>query len=551
MIRKQQARFFVACAASVLATTAGLAQFLPAMIYGDSLDERATALVEGVNPGYCLAGWSRSYSANGSADALMIKTDPLGVPMWSVISSGRNDDEAYSMVRTQDHGYTVTGWTASFGPGIPSRNVFVFKADSAGTQLWGWAYGGPADDEGYSIIETSDRGYAVCGLTRGFGPPPYPNIFVLRLDPGGLPLWFRVYWSLPAHIEDEGYAIAETPDSGLVVVGRAKTVSPALYDPFVLKLGPMGNPQWASTVPGDSGDDEGHSVAVSPAGGILAAGWSTSFSSNPLVTTDLFVAEFTPPGALIWSQCYGWPVGDERVLDDRSLVATLDGGSAVCGPTTSVGPGTPNPNFMVLKLAPGGPPMWCRSHPSPYRPGLLSDVPRPMVELAAGGYAVAGWTNSFPAPANENFHLVTLDASGNRPVCVEPQSPVIVPLPWVQWEFDDSLEMVDFAPMMTGPVEVLFELICQDTTALEEGVRRPVGAFGLAVRGRWLELALPHEDAVTVTAYAADGRARRVIADRCFSAGRHRLDPRGLEPGVYLVRAESRSGSTVAKLVAY
>lgn len=60
-----------------------LARPLPVRIYGDSLDERAYALVEAVDSGFCLAGWTRSYGPGtpNASNVLIIKTDPEGTPL--------------------------------------------------------------------------------------------------------------------------------------------------------------------------------------------------------------------------------------------------------------------------------------------------------------------------------------------------------------------------------------------------------------------------------------------------------------------------------------
>jgi len=115
-----------------IAATASAQQ--PAMLYGDTLNERALALVEAADSGYCLAGWTRSYGSNAPAftNILVVKTDLLGIPQWSLVSVGSNDEEANSMVRTLDGGYALCGWTRSYGPGTPNANVLVAKLSAAG-----------------------------------------------------------------------------------------------------------------------------------------------------------------------------------------------------------------------------------------------------------------------------------------------------------------------------------------------------------------------------------------------------------------------------------
>ncbi len=530
------------------------AQPLPAMVYGGPANERATALVEGADPGFCLGGWTRSFGPVGSSNILVVKTDPLGLPIWSRVSLGEDgDDEAYSMVRTHDLCYTLTGWTTSFGG--PARDVFVLKLDVAGANLWGRVYCGTMNDEAYSIVETMDAGYAVVGLTYSFGPAPHPNILLLRLNPVGGLMWARVYWCFPHFGEDEGFSIVQTPDSGYAIVGRAKTMNPVHFDPFVLKVDKAGQVQWARTIIGEGDEDEGYSVALDLPGNILAAGWTREYGTGPYNTADMFVAQFTTAGAPIWSRTYGWPDGDEEVLDDRSLVATMDGGSAVCGPTTSVGPGIPNPNFLILKLDPAGLPMWVRSHPSPYDPGLLSDVPLPMIEPMSGGYAIAGWTNSFPhVGGGDDFHLLTLDALGNRPICVEPQDPLIDTLPWIELFVEDSLIMLEPDSIWLDPVDVLFFPICEETTAVREGRSAPGApdqAVGLRVLGGAVELTLARDAVITVGFYAADGRRLAVLANRWLTAGRHVFDLPESGPGVHLVRASGTATTCCAKVVRF
>ncbi|MBN2464999.1 hypothetical protein JXD38_05185, partial [candidate division WOR-3 bacterium] len=228
--------------AAVLFAFAAAASAQPAMIYGDTLDERALALAEAADSGYCLAGWTRSFGFNAPTftNILVVKTDQLGIPQWSLVSSGSNNEEANSIVRTMDGGFAFCGWTQSYGPGNPSPNVLVAKVTAAGVQQWAWAMGGIGDDRAFSIVQTRDSGYAVVGYTYTYGPPPHPNVLLLRLSPLGLPVWARVYWCSPHLGEDEAYSIVQTVDGGFAVAGRARILRPLDFDAFVLKLNPVG-----------------------------------------------------------------------------------------------------------------------------------------------------------------------------------------------------------------------------------------------------------------------------------------------------------------------
>lgn len=534
-----------------------LAQPLPVRTYGDSLSERAYALVEAVDGGFCLAGWTNSYGPGtpNTSNVLIVKTDPQGTPVWARISVGSQDDEAYSMVRTSDNCYVLCGMTRSYGIGSPQANIFVTKLDQSGNVIWSYVYGGHGDDIPYSIIQTSDGGYALTGLTYSFGPPPIPNIFVLKLNSSGLFQWLRAYWMIPDHWEDEGHSIAQTLDSGLVVCGRAKATMPNQFDAFLLRLDSEGHPLWLRIVPGDT-NDEAWSVAIDNMWHILVAGWTASYE---MPDPDLFVGVFDYDGAMVGSWNYGWANGSEKVLDDRSLIiSTPESTLVVCGPTTSVGPGLPNPNILIMKLNyyTGGI-IWARSHPSAYDPGLWDDVPLPLIRLQGGGYALAGYTNSYPwrLGGGDDFILSTFDAMGNRPVCVDSQMPEIESIFWVPWRIADSLyhPWRDSMPFIS--VQVRYDSVCYDTSGqgINDGKRPPVEGYAVRwVKSGELELNLSGAAMVNLALYSLEGRLVQKFVLGKLDAGRHRLLPeRKLNRGVYIGRLVINKKVATVKLVRY
>ena len=525
----------------------------PAMIYGDTLDERALALVESSDSGYCLAGWTRSYGFNAPAfsNILVVKTDPLGVPLWSLVSAGEDDEEATSMVRTADGGYALCGWTQSYGPGIPNANVLVAKLTSAGNLQWAWALGGNADDRAFSIVQTQDSGYALVGYTYTYGPAPYPNLLVMKLKPAGLPQWTKVFWCNPHLGAEEGYSIAETRDGGFAVAGRAEILAVGSFDAYVLKLDPLGNLLWMNYVGGEA-DDEAYSVVEDVQTNVMAAGWTKSYGTNPGVTADMFVLQCAASGVPIWQSTYGWGVQDEQVLDDRSLVATMDGGSALCGLTRSVGPGTPSPNFLLLKLTPAGGIQWAYSHPSQNYPGLASDVPYPLIQTAAGGYAAAGWTSSFSFLGKEDFHFATFSQNGSREICTDSQLPIRDSFPIDGGRMQDEACDVFWDSLPLVPETVGYHAICDTTVGVKE--RRPARAQsprgGLLAEGGRISLELAQSADVDIRVYAADGRRVAVLARGRFEAGVHRLTlPATAPPGVYVVNGRAGSAPVSVKVL--
>jgi len=87
----------------------------------------------------------------------------IGKIGWDKTYGGDVDDLAYSIIQTSDGGYAVAGYTASKGSG--KFDIWIIKFNQSGNITKYKVIGGSADDKAYSIIQTSDGGYAVAGYT--------------------------------------------------------------------------------------------------------------------------------------------------------------------------------------------------------------------------------------------------------------------------------------------------------------------------------------------------------------------------------------------------
>ena len=101
---------------------------------------------------------------------LNVKTEKtLGSPSigWHQTYGGTGNEEVHSVIQTSDGGYALAGWTSSFG--ASEYDFWLVKTDSSGNVQWNKTYGGSGHDEAYSVIQTSDGGYAITGDTWSFG----------------------------------------------------------------------------------------------------------------------------------------------------------------------------------------------------------------------------------------------------------------------------------------------------------------------------------------------------------------------------------------------
>jgi predicted secreted protein len=128
-----------------------------------------------------VAGETSSKGA-GEKDLWVIKLDHQGDMIWDRTYGGSDEDRAYSLIQTTDGGYAVAGATLSKGAG--SADLWVIKLDHQGDMIWDRTYGGSDDDYALSLIQTTDGGYAVAGLTDSKGAGK-SDFWVIKLDHQG------------------------------------------------------------------------------------------------------------------------------------------------------------------------------------------------------------------------------------------------------------------------------------------------------------------------------------------------------------------------------
>ena len=78
---------------------------------------------------------------------------------WDKTYGGNGSDQAYSLIQTTDGGYAVAGATSSKSAG--KLDFRVVKLDNQGYMIWDRTFGGSGDDGAFSLVQTTDGGYAV------------------------------------------------------------------------------------------------------------------------------------------------------------------------------------------------------------------------------------------------------------------------------------------------------------------------------------------------------------------------------------------------------
>jgi len=314
--------FVLLCASLILRVKAEATMWT--QMYGGTEWESGQSVVETSDGGYAIAGYTYSFGA-GSADFWLVKTNASGTLKWNQTYGGTLADQGYSMVQTSDGGYAIVGTTRSYGAG--DGDVWLVKTDANGNEQWNQTYGGIDSDSGFSVVETNDSGYAIVGTTRSYGAGD-GDAWLVKTDAVGTLQWNQTYGGTNW---DDGSSIVETGDGGYAIAGTTYSYGAGGPNVWLVKTDAVGALQWNQTY-GGTEFDVGSSVVMTGDGGYALAGRTRSFGAGNL---DVWLVKTDVSGVMQWNQTYGGIDWDMST----SVVETSDGGYAIAGETLSFGSG--------------------------------------------------------------------------------------------------------------------------------------------------------------------------------------------------------------------
>ena len=300
-------------------------------VIGGSWSESGNSVFQTSDGGFILAGSTNSpeyepYDESWARSVLLIKTDYYGIEEWySVFNNGggTGDQEGNSVLQTSDGGYAIVGRRHS----NYQSDAWVIKTDSNGTEEWNQTYGGNDHDTGYSIKQTEDNGYILCGQTDSFGNGSN-DIFLVKTDSVGNEIWHQTFGGNNWEI---GMSLQITNDGGYVITGSTNSYGNGNDDVFVVKTNSEGIELWSHTYGGNDSDN-GLSIQQTIDNGFIITGSTYSYGNG---NADVWIVKTDIEGKEQWSNTFGG-TSQER---GYSITETNDTGFIICGYTISYGAG--------------------------------------------------------------------------------------------------------------------------------------------------------------------------------------------------------------------
>lgn len=309
------------------------------------------------------------------------------------------------MAQTSDGGYIFAGYSRSSNYDVPGNkggdDYWIVKIDSTGAIQWKKTYGGAADDDPFSILQTSDGGYIVAGYTSSVNTGDVTGYhggafdgWILKLDSNGNLQWTK---TLGGSGTDPVFSIVQTPDGGYAATGQSTSNNGdvsgnhGLHDYWLVKLNSTGTIQWQKSY-GGSNYDLPIQLIITTDGGFLLVGKSQS--NNADVTGnhggyDTWVVKADNTGAVQWQKSLGGSNEDGATM----VLQSADGGYVIAGYTKSTDKDVSglhgDRDFWLVNIDNSGSLQWQKTYG-----GNGDDMPRTLKATNDGGYIMAGYTTS-------------------------------------------------------------------------------------------------------------------------------------------------------------
>ncbi|WP_341215081.1 hypothetical protein [uncultured Wocania sp.] len=326
--------------------------------YGGSKNESAKTVVKTPDNGYAVFGYTQSDDGdvtnkqNGLFDYWLLKFDTANNLQWQKTFGGSDDDRGTDIIQTVDGGFAIFGFSQSADGDVTENagasDFWILKLDGSGNISWQKSFGFSGADDGISIIQTNDNGFLITGTldvtaSGGLGNSKSfakkhagGDYWAIKLNATGNKQWSKFYGGT---FTDTPYDVIQTNDNGYILVGSSDSNDVDIsnnkgsYDFWVIKISETGTLIWEKSF-GGTEIDEARAITNSNDGNYIIVGDTRSNNldvSENQGAADLWVIKMSPFGNIIWEKTFGGTSFDVA----RSVSKTQDGGFLISGSSRS------------------------------------------------------------------------------------------------------------------------------------------------------------------------------------------------------------------------
>ncbi|MDH7446272.1 hypothetical protein [Aquimarina sp. 2201CG14-23] len=327
--------------------------------FGGSGEDDAFSVIESDDGSYLVFGYTQSTDGDitdkdaTDSDYWVLKISAEGNVVWSKTYGGTGDDRGQKIIKTNDGGYALVGYSRSNDGDVSAneglQDYWIVKINAIGEIQWEKSFGFPGVDRAFSIVQTNDNGYFITGFLdvsasngegnddkSGFQKHGVGEFWGIKLDALGDKEWRRYFGGSN---NDRSYDVIQTEDNGFLMIGSSEsddfdvTNSNGSYDFWVIKVNTEGTKVWEKSY-GGSEIDVGYAITTTGNGKYIIVGDSRSNNgdiSEANGNADLWMIQIDGNGNLIWEKSLGGTEFDTG----RGIYKTQNGGFIITGNSRS------------------------------------------------------------------------------------------------------------------------------------------------------------------------------------------------------------------------
>ncbi len=257
--------------------------------YGGADFDEVSDLAIMANENIVLSGSTSSYGTTVKA-AYAIVTDENGVLINAHVVEQNVLNEFQTVTAMPNGGALLAGHTPKFGAGGTSYDPIVSKLNKEGALEWSRRYKIPGAQLIFGAMALPNGGFVLTGVTPNPTATQEADIFVLKTNPNGTPIWIKSYGTATY---ERAYTVSLARDSSYLVSGYRRSSADPLSPRtgFVFDIdATTGKSLWAKTY-GDTLNKSSFSSIVALDNGIAMAGYTLvaggTIGAGYLVRSDL------------------------------------------------------------------------------------------------------------------------------------------------------------------------------------------------------------------------------------------------------------------------
>lgn len=384
---------------SIFYCSLAVGQLYEGFAFGRGQDEVGYDFVSNSDGSFDILFSSRSTSST-SEDYVISHIDSLKNFNWINFET-IGPDHPYSLIKTLDNGYLVSGTRWDFG--FIRNDMILIKLNELFQIEWTNYYGGDNRDFGFNAIESKHGGYIFTGTTNSNENFEIGDFYLIKTNANGSVIWEKSF----GHIDqkDHLFDLKEDRSGNIYSVGmKAGYYNYSTFDfkdtlakATVIKFDSSGNKLWEKYLGSKYNNSWYKEIEINSAGEIFAVGSTQEHTAGSF---DILLSKFNQNGDLLWEKRFGdieFDYGSSMCLgENNSLYIT----GSTCNNFDNF-----STDIKVIKTDLEGGLIWDKNFG-----GDKSEYSN-RIKLTPKGIAVLGYTESYGYGKKDNY-LLELNHNG-------------------------------------------------------------------------------------------------------------------------------------------